>query len=62
MANQRKMGPKRPVRVIFILAAFVILIGATAFIGMNISHKQEMEESEGQNTTPTTQEQRPPTP
>ncbi|MDB6453560.1 hypothetical protein [Falsirhodobacter sp. 20TX0035] len=52
MADLHKKGPKRPTKVIYIIAAIVAVIIVTIFVGMNISHKNEMEDAQQQGETP----------
>lgn len=46
MANYRRMGPKRPTKVIFVIAAIVFLMAIATFIGMNVSHNVQQEDAQ----------------
>ncbi|WP_435168314.1 hypothetical protein [Falsirhodobacter sp. 1013] len=52
MADLHKKGPKRPTKVIYIIAAIVAVIIVTIFVGMNVSHTNDMQDSQEQNQTP----------
>lgn len=52
MADLHKKGPKRPTKVIYIIAAIVAVIIITIFVGMNISHTNDMQDAQEHNQTP----------
>ena len=44
-ADPRTPGPRRKARAGFLIAALVAVIAAVTFVGMNIEHARELEES-----------------
>lgn len=62
MNDFRKMGPKRPTKVIYIIAAVIIAVIVILFVGMNLSHRQDMGESREQGLSPDAPATQPATP
>ena len=53
-ADPRAPGPRRKARAGFLIAALVAVIAAVTFVGMNIEHARELEESPPPPPSPTT--------
>lgn len=52
MTDFRRKGPKRPTKVIYIIAAVIVAMVVVVFVGMNISHRQDMGEMRDEGTSP----------
>ncbi|QUS35644.1 hypothetical protein [Falsirhodobacter algicola] len=50
MDDKRKLGPSRSPKAIYVIAAIIVLTVVTLFVGMNISHMNQMEDAEQDGT------------